>query len=535
MMRNDWSLKKFNEGWAFAHPLESAYSRGRRRLNANPACSLSMIRHHFRLQQGEGTGDPWEQAVYWQGPRQCPSCAKHLFHPLLYELPSLQRCPIHHIQFTNRCPQCGLPWDRPLTMRTPSCEVCGLLPIDQRGRAQLPAKTYRRLRWLNRRVQECWEAQNARDYVSICDLRATIAWTSDAERSRFTVPALSDPLLLSFESAKRHGRWDRNLQSLEVKTVKEPIRTRLAKVHPWTPPTLGSALIRSTPPQRLHGVTVTHLSRTLLCLALRRLAFWHRSHIPQPHRLSWCDFRNTRPEDFGADGTVCLLCLAFSLWCQAVTMKYFAPGQVATPGHHEICRIGRYSSFSQTPEQVFIESNDGRLFRPTPSLDRWFYLRATDFLFLELMSLVTSVHDKLVEAPADFSMTQYHSRYRTVFPQFASRLIDYQLTHRGLDLMYWFKTPLQELQLAQAIRDSVNRCHGEKEGATPRLWSADPDPRAVKLKDVDAFIYSAAPSMHCGRASFFSWTTHHWDWPGDSLQRYSNASVVHAPTSRRFL
>lgn len=58
--------------------------------------------------------------------RNCPECARLIYHSFLYQLPWLEYCPIHQCQIVQHCPDCGLPWPKPHECRSRRCATCSV-------------------------------------------------------------------------------------------------------------------------------------------------------------------------------------------------------------------------------------------------------------------------------------------------------------------------------------------------------------------------------------------------------------------------
>lgn len=57
--------------------------------------------------------------------KQCPKCAKEVFHSYLYSFSWVKTCPIHGVKLTSACPDCGNPWNFKTRYSSNPCTTCG--------------------------------------------------------------------------------------------------------------------------------------------------------------------------------------------------------------------------------------------------------------------------------------------------------------------------------------------------------------------------------------------------------------------------
>ena len=136
-----------NMGHYFSRPYESDYSIVRRFLVVNPKISLNEARYVLLTQNPEhrylvdclrAQRLPVKEDVYDINfhkiktyLRQCPECAKALYHSDVYALPWLTKCPIHDCELTEECPICHMPWPSIKEIEHRDCAVCGRPELDE--------------------------------------------------------------------------------------------------------------------------------------------------------------------------------------------------------------------------------------------------------------------------------------------------------------------------------------------------------------------------------------------------------------------
>lgn len=517
---------RLNEGKAWRHPLESGYARARRRLIANPALSRAHFNAAFAPPgdlEGLDRLSPYVRQV--PAIRQCPDCARHLFHPTVYQVESLPLCPIHHRPFTLSCPDCHQRWDRVFTAKAPACATCGRPDRPALARTQLPARVYRELGWLDGWLARCQRQRHAGHHPTLYDVRALIARVGDIESPPFRTPTLSHPFYAAFEAQKRHGRDTARLRRLGVQTLAASLRMRQTTLTPWLPQVdlprpletwdgpLGQAPDPS--PRQLAG----------LALALRRLLRWQGRLTGRPHRWIWWDLRALRPEQVRAPGLPCVLCLAFSYWCHAVTWKYSQPSDAGTPGEHELCRFTAHTRFPLTPEGVYRVTPDQQRWRPSPDFERWLYLRATDYLFLECVQFALWVQHCAAASEVHFQQTAYRQRYRFQPPPAATQLLDLELQGGTLKATYWYTSPLQELVLPAPARRGIDRCAAVLRYPCRALWSVGAAPRQVDRSKLQELFREVLPRLQ-GSAYQYPHSTHFYSSPPTPTSAWHDLRAV---------
>lgn len=475
-----------NEGLIWKHPLESRFGLRRRLISANPRTDLLTLK---RAREASHPSIPSLQPVDaidahvpWNSVRQCPQCAEHLFHPAIYQLPALPVCPIHRRPFTFGCPDCGHAWDRPLSVRHPRCVTCGCLSRRLWGQTRLPQKHYRALCWLSRWLANAYTRRKSQCHPTLFDIQRLTDPRSDVEGARFHIPLLSDDCFVAFESRRIDGIYQKRLSRLGVVDVPAPLKSRRSKLRLWHPTRFvpsGDSIIASMKASR--SLSEDSPLLTLLCLALRRLLRWQQTALDFEHRLVWSDLRSVRPEAVREGRLPCPLCLAFSFWCRAVTLKFVSEQLGGSPGEHELCRFADYIHFPNIPEGVFVREESGRNFRPSKNFERWLFLRASDYAFLEFTQLALY----LLRETKDIRVRFKPTGYRPSIPRFSysnetSRFLEITQHNDQLTAVYWPRSPLDRVALTSEAIKRIERCQSASRSEDCSLiWGIAPDPKQL--------------------------------------------------------
>ncbi|MCU7871756.1 MAG: hypothetical protein KZQ91_03325 [Candidatus Thiodiazotropha sp. (ex Lucinoma borealis)] len=73
---------------------------------------------------------------YVENLKQCPECARNIFHSHAFTTPWIKSCPIHNIPLVDQCIECGKPWPTSYTELRNKCPMCGtpniieILPVE---------------------------------------------------------------------------------------------------------------------------------------------------------------------------------------------------------------------------------------------------------------------------------------------------------------------------------------------------------------------------------------------------------------------
>lgn len=156
-------------GRRYQQPYESVSAVWRRFLTVNrgvPAGRLQTLFKGVRSTAGEFDHQlkAWCQspdipvlAREYSGPeRQCPRCARSLYHCSLFNLPWLQRCPLHDQPLVANCPECSRPWPHRWDTLSRLCPTCGcpsVLALSDGLKERLPPNAFEVLADLDADVQ----------------------------------------------------------------------------------------------------------------------------------------------------------------------------------------------------------------------------------------------------------------------------------------------------------------------------------------------------------------------------------------------
>lgn len=431
-----------NTGRWLAQPHESGYARIRRCLAANPGLSFAAISKALgqampdtwristahRLEILEATETPrvlpkrLRQNAYR---RQCPSCARQLYHADISALPWMQACPIHHEPLTSGCPDCGLPWPHFRDIGRRDCACCGRVTWERATEYVLP------------QIRQT-------DYDPIADILSLAHADESAPRifpvthgyaaacqSAWWRPALVTTTLHPNLAAHRAKRTLRqlNVEPMAVEVISAPLHRVGAE----------KAGLSFSVKQELQLEVMQHIN----------------AHIQRTtgnkHMLCVSDYERV-DQRYLADGPCpCPYCMALSMWvCGTVSATDYR--YIALPSNYPICREGGVESF--LPTSTPLVEQDGEYWEPAEKLVRWFYRRG---LLLRFAQMLQFVLDTLA------SLAKQNDRWgdqrdidQQVFKA-SDVFIRSKVGDRRLLIAYDAEDPLARLQ-AQSVETTQQRC-----------------------------------------------------------------------------
>ncbi|WP_342630466.1 hypothetical protein [Marinobacter alkaliphilus] len=481
-----------NQGHALAHPLQSSYASVRRIVVANPLLSQSNCKRLYTRILSCYDFDRLEKLIPIRRFRlegdikQCALCAQQLFHPALYSLPALKLCPVHHLPMTERCPDCGQYWNRALLVRNPVCQTCGVPSWEALGRIQQKRRIYKQIQWVNDWLIACESGDQNLCRPTLIDIYQHLLPSKGIERPILRRPDFCDPYYPAFQSQKLGGAPNRRLERLHIRTFTRPLRTRTTRLEFWPPEQRPEVDHRQETVSTYRAPCA--LLETLLGLALRRILRWQKNLVGRQHRLTWYDLRALRPEQVREGTPPCPLCMAFSFWCNAVTLKLIEPKFAGQPGEHELCRFVHYPRYPSLPQGVYVEATQWKFFRPSTSFERWLFLRSSDIAFSEFVKLSSWIYERSAFEDVHFRQTGYSEEHHFPRSTDPSELLEITQRQNFLQAQFLDQSPLTTAHLSDADIGNVFRCPTARSCDCERIWSVDPVPERLCRKRVRKLI-----------------------------------------------
>jgi hypothetical protein len=296
----------------------------------------------------------------------------------------------------------------------------------------------------------------------------------------------------AFESQKQGGIPNQRLESLHVRTSDKALRIRETWLTPWVPPAWPEHLSAVDMPDPPH-VPSKETLRTLISIAIRRILRWQRHVTGVQHRLNWYDIRAIRPEQVRNGSPPCILCMAFSFWCRAIALKFINPSLGGGPGDHELCRFVHYSRYPNIPEGVYVEDDQGKLYRPSKSFERWLFVRSSDYAFMEFVKLSSWIYQRSANENVEFRQTSYPLSESFHCPTLPSEILEVRHQQNKLQAAFWPQSPLNAVALSEPELRKVQRCSAFLRCDCHRIWSVDPDPSGLKRNTIGELIDKILP------------------------------------------
>ncbi len=380
-------------GKRFAKPFESEYSVIRRCLAANPGIPLSALIENLRRLAPENgsirsrfytvqslSERPYRAFNYSDNyQRQCPECAKLLYHTDIFTLPWLTRCPIHHCELISICPECGQLWPDIKALNRRECDCCGLPNLNQLGPA------------MKHRIKEM-------QYQPIAQLYAFI----QNEGHRYSLNAYYYNLWcrqvnvesLLFPSAHLycHSQYEINQwEDMHVKFTE--VRCKSSSL------TLCNGLPNSEmmDPRRHDNINDNESIQTELksnFKIMNRILVWISQHTPPDHQIRIDSCRYLELKSIVDGPCICPYCMALSLWFFNMATKKYGFRSEDEINFYPFVRDSRINEFYQPCEPFVYDRNTIHYFTLDQAFCTWFYQRGLIISFLDILRFTFYLRDK---------------------------------------------------------------------------------------------------------------------------------------------
>ena len=391
-------MKEFhlNLGSAFAQPYESAYAMFRRCLIANPGIPLTAIKLQLRRECPYYTRNIerlYNKQLYvafvdydktfnrWRDyGRQCPKCARLLYHTDLYALPWLSRCPLHHCVLSRTCPVCQQPWPRLQELPTRLCPGCGIFTLAELDKSIITQISHQRYDIIGEL------------YAFIRSDKKPFLSASEKDRlDRYSQTWWKTPTLTSTHYPTYHIHRDPRISAKTFQRVNIEVRDLRYKVArlqrtdphehvPWYRQYLPEVLI--TPiSEQMDQVMPPRLEYNFL--VMQRVVTWIARQTGHKHTIHVDNYRFFRINDLIKGPNPCPFCLAFSLWIFHAIAVNYSEKFIVYLNHFPFCY--------EAENYLFLESYKPKIWFDNPAyyvsetFASWFYRRGLEISFLAIL------------------------------------------------------------------------------------------------------------------------------------------------------
>ncbi|MEW8051425.1 MAG: hypothetical protein AB2809_13720 [Candidatus Thiodiazotropha sp.] len=392
-------MKRFhlNIGSYFERPCESEYSIIRRFYCVNTGISKGLLQTELRQRRPDlktfndrvcslSDYHPSEvtmpaKQVKPKLQRQCPECARELYHANIFELPWVKRCPIHHCEILTTCPECKMPWPDLDTMIHRSCSCCGRIRIRHLSNAfSNNTSKYSQITRLHELIQR-------HEKISVwLDVRRCI--TSTLESWIWHEVDIKSLFYPSFLMASMNSTDQGLISAFNINTY--PIKTRISRLHTvhipdndWDSASQieNTQVLRYINDTSIMQISSWHLSEYV---AMRNIVHWISRNTSHGHIINLSEYREIAVLQVGCKVKPCLFCMSLSVWFLYLIHKYVS--------HCTIDQITRDLSMNHKRNSAFptryglkIFQNNGRVVRWADSeFSLWMYQRSLELLFVEI-------------------------------------------------------------------------------------------------------------------------------------------------------
>lgn len=379
-------------GKFFERPYESLDSVWRRFLTVNPGVTYSRVRRgimrnakylyaveHALLGHCQSPGLPRLAREFNEPRRQCPKCARSLYHCSLFNLPWLARCPLHDVSLTDTCPDCSRPWPSPSEMGDRGCATCGCPSISdlfEYRRDALPESAFQILGDLDACTTTV-EGHGLELAPTACSVH--INWHRYRPTDSIYGDLLAELHALGPGLASALRRHDSGLRSF---------RFCAAPGHHFRHDDKNAGSIRHFLKRRQVLRDWAHT------LAINTVVRAIERQTPNGHRLFLADYSLLGLTEFQALPSPCPYCVAFSLWMDHIVHSQAPAGRGLTEDRYPfLWELQAPVTSSLTPYLSLCDAH-GVQDLPDPVFARLYYRSLLLIFrdFLELAQRLQSVH-----------------------------------------------------------------------------------------------------------------------------------------------
>jgi len=473
-----------NMGYLFEQPNESTYNLLRRCMICNPGAPLTLIESNLRLidTKSKSTMDrlrqlkltPDDALIQVKLPmsyqRQCPQCAKGLYHTDIYILPWLTHCPIHHCELTTICPGCNKSWPDKNELSRRDCNTCGLLTFNQIHLQVLPNlkyTSYTDIKKVNYFIKN--NSAKKRVVLNSYNIVSTAPYNEPQWWKEVTY---MDNLYPSFY-VQNYKCVFKDINN-ELKVIIKSIKKKFSHLSPYEierydikDPDYSNPLVHSELLQTLSSNINTQgrfgkarygwdyqVMKNIIEWIHLNASENHRIHLEHYHYLDMYALRKLP--------CLCPYCIALSIWFFYIAWRQYDPFYCRRSMNYEFLFQSGYLGFYPAGEPILTVEKDK--FVMDKNFTGWFYRRGLEILFLDILQYMFNLSNRL-EKYKKGNRDYYNPKNR---PPILDRYCSYDLSNDNFNFYYENEHPLNEF-LPPDFQDINKTCDIFHQ----KLWSRD--------------------------------------------------------------
>ena len=397
--------------------------------------------------------------------RQCPQCARQLYHSDLYVLPWLMRCPIHHCELVTHCPECQLPWPDEKEMASRTCNVCGLLPVSQLNKivSIIKSTDYQP-------ILDVWHVVDRKEWdgaLSIYDIDFDFPSPWGSWWENVPIASIKYP---SLHAAYTPGITCQRMVNLGIKTFSCRRRTtklfHIKDTHEKIERIARNNFLfyRTDRFKRDASKRPLQIARTEF-ETMKYIIGWIFRHTPESHKIHIVSHRYADLDYYFLGPNPCPYCMALSLWFFHVAAHKY--------GAFVADRINDYPFWSgiERGSRTRFGSNHGfytgciptinigsEYFNVDTDFSFWFYRRGLEISFLDIINFSFILIDYLDRyRNSSEPRSYYHNEYRnTIYDcQYYSTIVIDERLHFYYENEHPIEefSPMKESKLGSNCKD----------------------------------------------------------------------------------
>ncbi|MBT3015965.1 MAG: hypothetical protein N0C84_22850 [Candidatus Thiodiazotropha taylori] len=409
----------------------------------------------------------------WPGSykRQCPECAKELYHTDIFALPWLTLCPIHHCNLVSICPVCKMPWPNYKDLDKRVCTYCGRPPLDSLGCTYCVdglSEKYEPIKDLFNFIES--GGTHSLDY----DIDGGEMWSQEVSVGSAAFPA-----------AHLYSQPNYSIIQLETLHVSlDPVLYKTSKLVKCGSKPIYRNVMPDEDCDYYYNLKLES-DYSIITMILS----WIANHTGNEHLVHISSYRNINLKNIVDGPTICPYCMAVSLWFFHITALRYGRYFINTVDNYPFCNEAGYNLLNV--DIPYIRKTFDDYYVLDRNFSTWFYRRGLIVLFIDILKFTIDLYRYRI--PYLRKIRQYHHytplTYSYDRQSCSDREFYSEIIHDVYHFFYKSEHPLNHLDLP--INDfSKTRCRKYHKYLNYHISHMDRFNYTLNVKDFcyDSFI-----------------------------------------------
>lgn len=375
--------------------------------------------------------------------RQCPQCARNLYHTDIYHFAWLKRCPIHHCLFATKCPDCKQPWPNKVELATRDCPSCGCTVLKKLNNEFNLEKT-------DGTYQPVADIYNFIKYRDDNDVSLTVPHVWIGNWKWWDNITISDALFPSYQ-VRRHPEFTiKKLKSLHIEIL---------PVHQKTTELVflgrGQPNDRYAPRRNLFCLDLKNASQSALRSdfhVMKRILSWIRKQTNKNHQIHISSYRHLALKDLLKGPLPCQFCMALSLWFFYYASIKYGKNYIIDTNDYPFCRECGYINFYDVSENNTINYQWKSHYKIEGAFSIWHYRRGLEVSFIDIFRFTQHL----------FRERSHCNKLYFSIRKFTDQSCMIDIKHNKLHYYYEHEYLLNELRISRVTKNDYH-CNNHRQ------------------------------------------------------------------------